>query len=300
MTSLWDIDGNNLDQIYVNLREASYAAELNIRGALDNLWETYEPFADQDFRQGFARDPEARFWEMYLAVRLLENGKTLLPTDERQSEGGQPDICVLDGGRRIWIEATTPQHGEPGPDMVTTPIPINQGGRAVRSPRRQAQLRVTSALWTKLQAINRYQAEGIIAQDDVSLIAINAGRFGVYIGGGNLPLILSAVFPIGDEYVVFDRETFELVDRGFHSSFHIDRQGSAIPRTAFIENEFTNISGVIWSRISIGNMSHTQRPISLVHNPMASVIMSQEWGVWDKEFVATEDNEVWTVENILD
>ena len=57
MTALFGIQGENLDRGYVNLAEGRYESERTIRAAHESMWERYEPFADPNFRQGFARDP---------------------------------------------------------------------------------------------------------------------------------------------------------------------------------------------------------------------------------------------------
>lgn len=293
MTNLFEIDGANLDRGYTNLREGKFAAEREIRDELESMWRVYEPYADPDFRQGFAHDPDGRFWEMYIGFALIRAGKTLLLTADRQRAGGQPDICVLDGQRRIWIEAIAPGRGNAGPDQVRGPRPINEGGGFEPAPIRQAQLRTTSALLKKSLIIERYLQEGVIAHEDVRLIAIGGGRFGIHVAEGALPLIMSAVFPIGAEYVTINRENGQVIDQGFEASLAIERQGSAIPRTAFICEQFSHISGVIWSRISIGNMSLPQRPMTFVHNPFALIPMPQSWGVWDREFVTTKGEDAW-------
>jgi len=263
------------------------------------MWARYEPYADPNFCGAFARDPEGRFWEMFLGCTLLDAGKTLLPTTERQRAGGQPDICVLDGDRRIWIEAIAPDRGGGGPDQVRGPRPINEGGGFEPAPIRQAQLRATSALWTKSQIVQRYLHEGTLGNEDVRIIAIGGGRFGIYAPEGGLPLIMSAVFPIGSEYVTINRENGAVVDQGFQQSLQIARQGPAIPRTAFVTDTFSHISGIIWSRVSIGNMSRLQSPLTFVHNPLALVPMQQAWGVWDREFVTTSHDGEWQAVDIL-
>jgi hypothetical protein len=299
MTTLWDIGEDKVDLGYANLREARYVGERDMREVLDAMWAMYEPYADPDFRDGFAQDPDARFWEMQLGCWLIEAGKTLLPVARRHREGGQPDICVLDAGRRIWIEAIAPSHGAPGPDRVCGPAPVNEGGGFSPAPTRQAQLRMTSALWTKTKAVNKYLREGVIGIDDVRLIAIGAGRFGAYVSEDPVPLIMSAVFPIGDEFVSIDNETGAVVDQGFRMSLEIERQGSVVSRTAFLDEGFSPISGVIWSRIGIGNMSRAQRPLTLVHNPLAAIVMPSSWGVWDREFVTTRQVDHWIATDIL-
>ena len=295
LASLWDVHGDNLDLSYVNIREGSYAQERALQEALNIMWASYEPYADPDFREGFARDLDARFWEMYLGKRLIDAGKTLLPTAERQRTGGQPDICVIDGSRRIWIEAIAPEVGDPGPDQVEGPVPINEGGGIILAPTRQAQLRATSAFRKKFKAVESYIREGVIGPDDVRLIAIGAGRFGAYVSEYPLPLIMSAVFPIGKEFASIDIESGQVVEQGFQHSPEIARQGGAIPRNAFLTEQFSPISGIIWSRAGIGNFS---RPLTLVHNPLATLPMPQHWGVWDREFVASNDGDQWIATDI--
>jgi hypothetical protein len=298
VSDIWSIEGDRLDRGYLNLKTARYPEEQEMREQLSRLWSIYEPYADAAFRQGFARDPNARFWEMYLGCRLIEGGKNLLPAADRPRDGGQPDICVLDGERRIWIEAIAPEPGD-GEDAVRGPQPINEGGGFGLMPVRQAQLRMTSALWKKKQAIDRYMQEGIIGLDDVRLIAIGAGSFGIYVTERPLPLILSSVFPIGDAYVTLDRQTGEVVRQGYEQSYEIARRAGPIKRTAFLDETFATVSGVIWSRISIGNMSQADRPLTLVHNPLATVPMQKSWGSWDREFVTVRDGDYWQTADIL-
>jgi hypothetical protein len=259
MTSLWDIAGNNLDRGYVNLQVAQFPQEQQIRHALDAMWVVYEPYADPDFRESFARDPDSRFWEMYLGCSLIDAGKTLLPVARRLRQGGQPDLCILDTGRRIWVEAIAPGPGDPGPNQVRGPVPVNQGGGFGPMPIRQVQLRTTSALLTKSRKVNHYLSEGVIGPDDVRLIAIGAGRFGLYARERPLPLIMSAVFPIGDEYVSISKGNGAIVDHGFQPSFEIVRHGqkATVRRTAFVGREFAPISGIVWSRISMATCPAT-------------------------------------------
>lgn len=299
MTDLFDVDGPNLDLGFVNLKAAQFPEEQRLRTMLDAMWARYEPYADPDFRHGFARDVDARFWEMYLGCTLLEAGHQLLPVVERQREGGQPDLCVLDGAHRIWIEAIAPDEGQAGPDQIVRPIPINEGGGLVAAPIRQAQLRTSSAFWTKSQKISRYLAEGVIAPGDKRIIAIGAGRFGIYVTERPLPLIMTTLFPIGDAFVRIDSDTGAVLEEGFHAAPMIDRQGGAIPRSAFLDARFAHVSGVIWSRIGIGNLSREVRPITYVHNPLATVPMPLRWGGWDREFVATQVGDQWEATDIL-
>jgi hypothetical protein len=300
MSDLWGVTGANIDEGYVNLCAAEHACEGEMRCAIDALWAVYEPYADPDFASGFARDPDGRFWEMRLGVWLLEGGKNLLPAAERLIDGGQPDLCVLEEDGRVWIEAIAPQVGAAGPDQVVGPVPANENFGVGVVPRRQAQLRTTSALFTKSEKIKSYLQQGVIAAEDRRLVAISPCRFPLYVDEHPLPLIMSSVFPLGDEYVTIDAQTGEVVNHGFEHSLHIERtDGKVVPRTAFLTEEFAHISGVAWSRYSIGGMNRQERPLTLVHNPRAVVKMPTGWGVWDREFVITKAGGSWEATDIL-
>ncbi|WP_205687804.1 hypothetical protein [Ciceribacter ferrooxidans] len=93
MSRIFDVDGNNLDPGFVNIKAQQYRAEQEMYELIEARWETYEPYADPDFRHGFARDVDGRFWEMYLGCTLLEAGRALLPAAERLREGGSPTFA---------------------------------------------------------------------------------------------------------------------------------------------------------------------------------------------------------------
>lgn len=298
MTRIFDYDGRNLNQGFVNIRAAAHWSERQMHDFVEGLWEVYEPYADPGFREGFARDPDARFWEMYLGCALLDAGRALLPATDRARVGGQPDLCVLDGDRRIWIEAIAPDEGQEGPDQIVRPVPLNEGGGWIAAPTRQAQLRMTSAFWTKVRVIRRYVEQGVIGEQDTRIIAISASRFGAYVSD-DPPLILSSLFPLGEHYVTVDRNTGEIVEEGFHRADEIQRDGRPIPRTAFLDPQFSDISGVIWSRISLGNSGRRNRPLMYVHNPLAQFPLAERWGVWDREYVSTVEGDVWRATDVL-
>lgn len=297
MARIFDFDGPNLDRGFANLRAPEHPVEHELHELIEPMWERYEPYADPDFRHGFARDVDGRFWEMYLGCALLDAGRNLLPVSERLREGGQPDLCVLTDDGRIWIEAIAPDDGA-GPDAVARPVPMNEGGGLSAAPIRQAQLRTTSAFWTKFRKVQQYLRQGVIGENDVRVIAISASRFGVYVPE-HPPLIMTSLFPIGDAYITIDRETDEVVDQGFHAAPEIARQGAPIPRTAFLDPAFADVSGVLWSHVSLGNLSRRTRPLTYVHNPLATRPLPSRWGVWDREFVTVVDGEDWEATDVL-
>jgi len=119
--ALLDIDNPDAHVGYRNLRVAEFPIEQEIKAGLEALWARYEPYADANFCKEFSRQPDSRFWEMYLTVRLLDAGKNvpsraeLAPADRDTG----PDVCIRKGSRKIWIEAVSPEQGhENNPDRL--------------------------------------------------------------------------------------------------------------------------------------------------------------------------------------
>lgn len=297
MPSLWSNEDPNANLGYLNIKRAEHQSERRIRDALEEMWSAFEPFADPDFVPAFAHDPDGHFWELFLGYLLLCDRRTLLTAAERGRPGqGLPDICVVDGDRKIWVEAIAPDDGVEGPNQVVRPTPINEGGRAVHAPERQIQLRTTGALYTKAQVFERYRERGVVGENDVQIIAIGAGRFGPY-ASDDPPSALRSVFPIGDRIVRMNRQTGDVTFDGWETSWEIERANGPIERTAFIGDDYRHISAIIWSRASIGNFDTRFRPVSMIHNPMSHVGMPQGWSAWDREYVAERVDNGWQVSN---
>ncbi len=166
MPALFGTTGDGLDVGYLNLRDGDGRTERDIVSALEEMWALYQPYADADFVPAFARDPEARFWEMFLGCSLLESGKRLLPASDRSRMQGGPDLCVLEEGRRIWVEAIAPTRGDNPADAVPD-LRVSGEDRLFRpQPTRQIQLRITSALATKSRIAARYIDHGIVTNGD--------------------------------------------------------------------------------------------------------------------------------------
>jgi hypothetical protein len=285
---------NDADLAYRNIFRGEYPAERTIRDGLERLWQVYEPYADIDFRLRFARQPDPHFWEMYLAVQLLEAGKNVRPRSDLRATDRDtgPDIRIVEEGRTVWIEAVTPEVGDPeNPDRVPSLTPLNEGGQAQYAPRRQVELRITSALLQKRDAFERYRQARIVTHDDLCIAAISGARFWAQSATMGWPQAITAVYPVGDHYFTFDRATTEITDSGFMVSEAIPRaEADPIPRAAFLDDHFSGLSGLIWSRVTIGNFSHKSQDFGFVHNHAAKpeLRLPRRWFPWAEEYVVEE------------
>src|SRR5690606_5784336 len=119
----------------------------------------------------FPRRLHERWFEMYLAVALLRVG-----IDVKRPKPPAPDLLLTIGGRRIWIEATCANAGDPSkPDSVPQPRYAKPGEAPVvrERPTDAMTFRISNSLRVKEQAFGAYMQRGIVAADDVTAIAIN-------------------------------------------------------------------------------------------------------------------------------
>jgi hypothetical protein len=104
---------------------------------------------------------------------------------------------------------------------------------------------------------------------------------------GGLPYAVSAVYPFGEQEFTIDRETAKVVKSDFTLSESIERKAKPeepIPRTAFQSEEFKDISGIVWSRSSIGNFSRIHHDLTYVHNQRATRPIPRGWLRWREEY----------------
>ncbi len=99
--------------IYIVLRTPENNRAIALREHCEALWERFEPCADDEFVTELGSNFSSRYWEMYLAIALIDMGFEL--TCPKPG----PDIGIMFEGRRIWFEATSPTRGEENsPDKV--------------------------------------------------------------------------------------------------------------------------------------------------------------------------------------
>jgi hypothetical protein len=238
--TLFDQDGAGMDPIYLRLRDADDASDAEQKAYLDGLWTRARLHLDWNFKSAFARDAAQRCWEIRLAVAFLDLGYALDAGGE-----GRPDLATrLSTGERLWVEAVAPTLGAPNnPDRPAELIP---DGRFRTVPIEQILMRYTQVLREKRDQFLGYRQAGVVAEGDRCVIAVSSAALWPHVAGVGLPRILSAVFPIGNERVIVDRGTLEVVRVEHEYRGEVFRSGGAgIPTTEFLTPEYATISGVI-------------------------------------------------------
>jgi hypothetical protein len=287
---LFELDLPDVQVGYRNLRRAEFPQEQAINKGLEELWRRYEPYADTNFCPEFARHPDKRFWEMYLAIRFLGARRKMRKREEltREQRDTGPDICISKGARRIWIEGIATGVGN-ADNLDQVPDLFAAGTDEIQNaPRRQIELRITAALRRKAEKFKRYRELEIIGEKDSCIVAISGGQFALEAAGAGLPHAVTAVYPFGEEFAVLKHRTAEFAHFGHKYSEMIQSAVGPESRTAFQHQEFTGIAGLIWSLRSIGNFLGRTDDFVFVHNQMAERPIPRGWIKWDAEYFTIE------------
>jgi hypothetical protein len=298
--ALFEIDSPDAHVGYRNLRAGAFPIEREIKAGLEALWARYEPYADANFCQEFSLQPDTRFWEMYLTVRLVDAGRKVRTSAEvpRANRDVGPDICVRKGTRKIWIEAVSPDQGhEDNPDRVGD-WPADEQRIDVEEERRRVELRITTALNSKIEKFKRYRADGIVDERDSCIVAISGGQFPLQAIQFGLPPPVTSVYPLGRERVSFDPQALSF-SSVFDFAPQIERmRGRPVGRAAFQDPENSVITGVIWSRRSIGNFLGQPDDFMFVQNKVGSRPIRRTWLKWSEAyFVVEEGQRLWAVKS---
>lgn len=259
MSTSFFLRGADCSKAYSNFRGMRKWREL--RQYAKKLWQIYEPFADSHFRVDARKHFFERYWEMYLTVALLANGARPVRVGPRG-----PEFFFSAHGKRIWIEAIAPGAGD-GPDAVRE----NSSGTASEIPLDSIILRYTNALHVKNEKLQEEMARGIIAADDIVVIAINGAGIPYAPWGSTLPYLTQALLPIGPLTLSFDRATGQITDRCYRRKEAVQKKsGAAISTMPFLESAYSRVSAVIHS--SAGPATFNRRlgaDFFVLHNPLA-------------------------------
>jgi len=257
--------------------------------------------ADPKFISELTSGLDAKFWshasEALLAERLRD--KTF---PRRAKPGKGPDILVMDGNRKAWIEVICPE-------PVRVPESwLNLEARKVGDfPHEEILLRWTSAIKTKAEMLigtadgkkAGYIKKGLVGADDAYVIAVNGcrlrnGPFSALIGISQFPFAVEAVFPIGPYQLRVDQTTLEVVGGGHQVRVNIKNHNQApIPTSIFLDPRFSRVSAIWAVDLDGASVIGNREPTAVIHNPLATLRLSVGFLAADEEYVAetTGDNE---------
>lgn len=242
--SLFDASPENACLAYSNIRASANAKTEAARKHCECLWKDFEPLADDHFLNEFPLHLHERWFEMYLTVTLMRAGFTI------QSTNHGPDILLISNGRRIWIEAVCATAGEEGkPDTVPQPVysEIGEDPVVTNQPTDQIVLRVRNALHAKEKKFIEYRTKGIVAQNDLTLIAINIHAI-PYAWMDLNDFMRRTLYGLGNLTITIDQRTLQVTDQKYEERSSISKTtGNSVSVQPFVDRSMAHISGVLGS-----------------------------------------------------
>lgn len=258
MELLFDNNAEATDLTYKNIRAGNNPYAVAAKQLAETLWTKYYPYADKHFLVEIRSNFDARFWEMYLACTLLDNGYNISHSDKG------PDIRIDYENTIIWVEAVAPTSGDPNkPDSV----PELKMNVVQEVPDRQITLRYSSVIKDKY---SKYRKDGIDS-DDCYVIALNGCRIPWRHADYEPPRIVRSVLPFGWQEITIDTVSHNVVNQGHQYRTHIRKEsGNQVDTSIFLDPEYKHISAVIFSTIDIANPTTVMgSDFILVRNPLA-------------------------------
>lgn len=268
------LPGPVVDPAYLHTRDEPSLADA--KQLTERLWKTYEPYADNHFREDARSHFLQRFWEMYLACSLLDRGLEL-----QRFGGAGPEFYFYADGTRVWVEAVAPGPGE-GLDRV----PEIRSGEMYEVPVEKIILRFTHVLLDKGRRIDIALQRGIVCPEDIVILAINSRGIPHAPYGGEMPYFLKALLPFGQLTFDIDRDTTRCV-RSYHqyrTEVHKEN-GSVVSTAPFLDSVNCKFAAVLHSGVDCAN--HPDRlgdDFVVLHSPVRDVGLSDSVFDWCRQF----------------
>jgi type I restriction enzyme S subunit len=195
--------------------------------------------ADPNFLDDAKNNFHARFWEMYLAVTLSEQGFQL----NKDTRGG-PEFYFMHNNLKIWVEAVAPS-----PGCGNDKVPHFRDGN-VRGPQEEKIiLRFTNALSNKKGQYTNALKRGIISSTDYYIIAINSYLIPYGPLGDTVPYFVKAFLPVGSPAFAFKKDQQKFDDNIYYiTRENIEKQNKEIVSTNNLLNQnYSFISAILHS-----------------------------------------------------
>lgn len=273
------MDGACEDLGYLNTRDHPRGAKH--KRFVEELWGRFRQLADPHFREDARNHFLQRFWEMYLAVALLEHGFNL----QRHGDEG-PEFYALVGNSRVWFEAIAPGPGA-GPDQV----PQLVFGEVTDVPTEKILLRFTNALAEKRRRYAAALAKGIVSPEDHYVLAINSRGIRHAPYGNSMPYFVQAFLPFGPLAIAIDVKTGEVKDSFYQYRPAVSKvNSSSVSTRAFLDEEASFCSAVLHSGVDCANHpNQLGGDFSVLHNPNAQRPLDAAVFQWCQQFTLRDE-----------
>ncbi len=237
----------------------------------------------------------ARVWEAMLYRHLLNLGFKPHTVGMKKSGEVGPDFGIVHQGQTIWIEAVTPSPEGIPPDCLEPPKKGEVNFKPM--PHEERLLRWTSVLKDKRTKLESDRKRNIINNADCTVIAVNSGRLHDYlpndlVGSSGIPFAVAAVFPIGPIAVPITPDGKPDGEPTNVPRYTIQKPNScaSVPTDNFLNPHYANISAIMgyWRK---DMLNASLLPLTLVHNPLATIPLPRAILSAKKEYVADQEGD---------
>jgi hypothetical protein len=280
------MDGPCEDLGYLNTRDHPNGAE--DKRFVEELWSRFHQLADPRFCEQARNHFLQRFWEMYLAVALLEHGFNLY----RHGDEG-PEFYALVGNSRIWFEAIAPGPGN-GPDKVPQRIVYDESSDDVEFsevPTEKILLRFTNALDVKRDKYAAALKKGIISVEDSYVLAINSRGIRHAPDCASTPHFVQPFLALGSLAVAIDSKTLEVKDSFYqYRPGVLKLSGENVSTRIFLDEDASFCSAVLHSGVGSANYrDQLGGDFAVLQNPNARRPLDAAVFQWCEQFTFLDD-----------
>ena len=237
-------------------------------------------------------------WEAMLYCHLTRLGFGVRGCVKKSGQHG-PDFGITHEGQTIWIEAVTPSPQGIPQDHLIRPRAGEVKQRIM--PHKEMLLRWTSVLRDKRKKLEAYANEGFIAPTDCTVIAVNSCRLEDMpindLGISQFPVPVEVAFAIGPLVI-----PITLVGGPVGEPRHSHRltirkpSGKDVSTGIFLDSRYANISAIMGCYRK--DMAFGPLPLTLVHNPLATMPLHRKILGASKEYVSDDKGDYYEVRRL--
>jgi type I restriction enzyme S subunit len=180
-----------------------------------------------------------------------------------------PDFRFEHRGLTVWVEAIAPEPKGLPADWMAAPVREFKVGTF---PHNEILLRWTAAFKEKWEKLGKYRKDGIVADNDAYVIAINGCQLGALPlndGISGLPFAVEAVYGVGPLKVSIDTETRIKKSMVTKRISILNANAAPVPTSPFDDPAYSDASAII--ACSMYSSTEAILPVDVVHNHLARV-----------------------------
>jgi len=172
---------------------------------------------------------------------------------------------------------------------------------AKTEPHEQKLLRWTAAIKEKQEKFSSYIRDGVISEDDCTVIAVNSCCLQDFAfddaGISQLPYVVEATFPIGPLAISLNRQGQQIApERNLWRASLLNINGAQVRTDNFFNDNYKHVSAVVGTHQR--DMFDKQLYLSLAHNPLAANPLPKKIMGSAKEFVCDLGETEFTLYNL--